>query len=441
MPNKKIFVLDTNVILHEYNCIYKFGENDVVIPIAVLEELDRFKKGSESLNYHAREFVRVIDKLSGTKIFKTGVPIREEGKSKLLIQVGTPFHPDLSSSFESAKADHQILNCAYNLKLQHPSKKVILITKDVNLRMKAKAVGLLVEDYVTDQVRNIRPPQKTGIVFDSQPNLMIQELYKTGVCPSNQADLTEEPQNNQYIILKNSEKSILARYDKKNQQLIRVQNNRVSGIKPRNAEQSFSIDALLDEKIQLIALCGKAGTGKTLLALAAAIEQSANFKQIYIGRPIVPLSNQDIGFLPGDLNSKLGPYMQPLYDNLSVIKGETGWSGNDHERISKLENEERIKIVALSYIRGRTLAEDFVIIDEAQNLSPHEVKTIITRAGEGTKIVFCGDIYQIDHPYLDMRSNGLSYLIEKMKGESLFASITLEKGERSALAELASNIL
>ncbi|CAG0909850.1 unnamed protein product, partial [Cyprideis torosa] len=250
-----------------------------------------------------------------------------------------------------------------------------------------------------------------------------------------------QPYANEYFVLKNAHKSILARLGPDGEHFHHIPKAHAYGITPRNAEQTFALDALLNPDIQLVTLSGKAGTGKTLMALAASLEVEKQYRRILLARPIVPLSNKDIGYLPGDAQEKINPYMQPLYDNLTVIKDQYKDNSKKAKRLDEIQESGQLTITALAYIRGRSFANVFFIIDEAQNLTPHEVKTIITRAGEGTKMVFTGDPYQIDTPYLDSRSNGLSYLIDHMKGESIYAHVTLEKGERSYLAELASNRL
>ncbi|MBU4478727.1 MAG: PhoH family protein [Candidatus Omnitrophica bacterium] len=443
MPPKKtkVFVLDTNVILHDSSCIYQFKDNDIVIPIQVLEELDKFKKGNETLNFHAREFVRTLDTLSGDQIFDEGVRIAT-GRSRIIIKLGEAIHENLALNFSSNRTDHQILNIAYCLAQETPDKQIILVSKDVNLRMKAKAVGLIAEDYTSDHVKDISELYKGYRIVENASDSLINKMYlEPFEIDAEELNPTKEFFPNEYIILRNGKKSALARFNPETKKVHRVQKNAAYGIMPRNAEQIFALDALMDPKIQLVTLSGKAGTGKTLLALAGALANKKEYFQIYMARPVVPLSNKDIGFLPGDIQSKLEPYMLPLYDNLGVIKHKFLDSAVKQRQIQKLLDEEKLVISPLSYIRGRSLVDIFFIVDEAQNLTPHEVKTIITRAGDNTKLVFTGDIFQIDHPYLNTFSNGLTHLIDKMKGQKLYAHMNLEKGERSELAELASDIL
>ena len=442
MPDmKKCFVLDTNVILHDSSCIYHFKKNDVVVPISVLEELDRFKKGNDTLNFHAREFVRALDSLSGDKLFNGGVRIGPDS-GRIMLKLEQGFHPDLVDNFASHKHDHRLLNIAYHLSKDKPDTQVVLLTKDVNLRMKAKAVGLLAADYTSDHVRDINTLYAGKRVEENIPSDLIDHMYQNdNEVDAHRLALKLPMIANEFIVMRNGRKSALARYDAVMQRFRRVDKYPAYGILPRNAEQTFAINALNDPNIQLVSITGKAGTGKTLIALAAALEKRHNFRQIFMARPIVPLSNRDMGFLPGDIPAKLDPYMQPLYDNLSVIQNQFSENDARHQKIREMLEEEKLVISPLSYIRGRSLVKIFMIVDEAQNLTPHEVKTIITRAGEGTKVVFTGDIFQIDHPYLDSLSNGLSYLIEKMQGQKLYAHITLEKGERSELADLASDLL
>ncbi len=438
---KKIFVIDTNVILHDSSCIYQFEENDVIIPITVLEELDQFKKGNETLNYHAREFVRSLDSLSGDKLFDGGVRINSKS-GRIVLKLEKEIHPDLSLNFTASKADHQILNIAYFLARDNQRKEVVLVSKDVNLRMKAKSIGLKAQDYRTDHVPDVSALYTGSRIEEDVVDEIVNSLY-TPPFEFDRSALTleKELEPNEYLILRNPRRSALAVFDSYSQKIKRVDKNQVYGITPRNAEQTFALNALLNKEIQLVSMSGKAGTGKTLLALASALERRKSYRQIFLARPIVPLSNKDIGYLPGDISSKLDPYMQPLYDNLGVIQNQFRESDVKHKRIKELLSEEKLVIAPLAYIRGRSLVDVFFIVDEAQNLTPHEVKTIITRAGEGTKMVFTGDIFQIDHPYLDSQSNGLSYLIEKMHGQRIYAHINLTRGERSELAELASDLL
>lgn len=437
----KLFVLDTNVILHDSSCIYRFEEHDVVVPIAVVEELDQFKKGNDSVNYHAREFVRAMDSLSGDRIFNGGLEIAP-GLGRISIKLDRPFHSDLAQAFSPQKPDHRILNLAYCLAREERSRAIVLVTKDVNLRMKAKAVGLLAEDYTSDHVKDVGALyQGCRTVADVDPALIDRLYAEDSPVPSADFAFAQPPLANEYLILKAGKKSALAVHDPGDGGIRRVDKWSAYGITPRNAEQNFALDALMNPDIRLVSLTGKAGTGKTLLALAAALERRRSYHQIYMARPVVPLSNKDIGYLPGDIQSKLNPYMQPLYDNLGVIRNQFNASDKRNSRIAELLSEEKLVIAPLSYIRGRSLVKIIFIVDEAQNLTPHEVKTIITRAGEDTKIIFTGDIYQIDHPWLDTQSNGLSYLIEKMQGQQLYAHIDLKKGERSELADLASDLL
>ena len=443
MPRKKktTFILDTNVILHDSACIYQFGEHNVVIPVTVLEELDQFKKGGEILNFHSREFVRTLDLLCGEQMFNGGVPIGP-GLGKITVKLERKFHEDLALSFSETRPDHHVLNTAYHIARENPSVQVILVSKDVNLRIKAKSVGLMAQDYKSDQIKDIKTLYTGKRLVENIPGDVLKKLYETPfeIDPS-ALGLEKDPVANEYFILRNCNKSALATFDPINNKIRRIDKYPAFGILPRNAEQTFALDALTNNNVQLLTLSGKAGTGKTLLALAAALQRKKNYRQIFLARPVVPLSNKDIGFLPGDIQSKLDPYMQPLFDNLSVIKTHFGKSDSSRDDINKLLQENKLLISALAYIRGRSLVNIYFIVDEAQNLTPHEVKTIITRAGENTKVVFTGDIFQIDHPYLNTQSNGLSYLIEKMHGQKLYAHINLEKGERSELSELASNLL
>ena len=437
----KIFILDTNVLLHDHKCLYNFQDNDVVLPITVLEELDKFKKGNEQINFQAREFVRQMDKLAGEQLFSEGVPLGKD-LGRLFIATGKPFPQVMEESFSERTPDHRILAIALHVSEQFKERTVALISKDINLRMKAKSLGLKTEDYETDKVKDIEILYKGVEAFDDFDAAVIEQLYQSGAIARKDFPMDEAlTPANQYFILRNNNQSVLVWVDPISQMIRRVEKHSAFGIEPRNAEQTFSLHALLNPDIKLVSLSGKAGTGKTLLALAAALQQTKLYKQILLARPIVPLSNRDIGFLPGDAKEKIGPYMLPLYDNLSVIKNRFAAQSKELNLIEDMQKRDELLITPLAYIRGRSLSDAFFIVDEAQNLTPHEVKTIITRAGEGTKIVFTGDVHQIDTPYLDMQSNGLAYLTDKMRGQDIFAHINLVKGERSYLAELASNLL
>ncbi len=439
----KIFVLDTSVILYSHDAILNFQEHDVAIPITVLEELDNFKKGNDTINFEAREFIRLIDKLSKGHKLQEWIPLNGKGRGKFKVLMSSPNKKSLDAEqiFDERKADHKILNAALNLQQQIPKKNIILVSKDVNLRLKAKSLNLTSEDYETGKIKNVNTLY-TGKsqVGDISPDL-INKLYEDGGCSVKEILKKNKPINNQYFILKSAKNSGLACYNTAANRIEKVDKRSVYGVKPRNAEQTFAIHALLNPYVRLVTLQGVAGTGKTLLALAGALEQRRNFKQIYLARPIVPLSNKDIGYLPGDIKSKLNPYMEPLWDNLKFIQNQFRESDKDYKRLNDMLNTEKLMITPLAYIRGRSLSNIFFIVDEAQNLTPHEVKTIITRAGEQTKIIFTGDIYQIDTPYLDSQSNGLSYLIDRIHNHPLYAHVTLEKGERSELANLANELL
>ncbi len=439
--NKKLFIIDTNVLLHDYKCIYNFEENDVIIPIVVLEELDKFKKGNDQINFHAREFTRELDKLSGDMLLTANIPLGEN-LGNLHIETGRDFSEKVSQSFPERTPDHRILAIADYVCNTNKDKVVVLITKDINLRMKAKSLGIIAQDYRNDKVANIDDLYKGITVIEGMDQELINKLYDhpEGVSAS-EFKLDTEIKGHQFFIMKNHGASALAHYNPVNKLLKRVTKQTTYGIDPRNAEQTFAIYALSNPDIQLVSLTGKAGTGKTLLALASALAQYKRYKQIFLARPIIPLANRDLGFLPGDIRQKMDPYMQPLYDNLTVIKHKFSHQSPEFIRINEMINEEKLVITPLAYIRGRSLSSIFFIVDEAQNLTPHEIKTVITRAGEGTKMVFTGDIEQIDSPYLDTGSNGLSYLSDKMKNQDIFAHVNLIKGERSFLAELASKLL
>lgn len=442
MAKKKNFVLDTNVILHDYNCLKNFQENDIYLPLVVLEELDKFKKGNEQINFNAREFVRELDEItSDVRSLKSGVSLGG-GLGKLYVIVDEAVSKRVQAAFMEHKPDHTILAVTDWLLERDKDTKTILVTKDVNLRMKARSLGIPCEDYITDKVANTDIFEKSNEVFTGIEPSLIDRIYsvKEGI-DIGEFDFKSVVKPNECFVLKSDRSSALARYNPFTHCVSKVNKGKHYGIEPRNAEQSFAFEVLNDPEIKLVALTGKAGTGKTLLALASALGQMSDYKQILLARPIVALSNKDIGFLPGDATEKVAPYMQPLFDNLNVIKRQFASGSTEVKRLDDMQKSGQLVIEALAFIRGRSLSETFCIIDEAQNLTPHEIKTIITRAGEGTKIVFTGDIQQIDQPYLDSQSNGLVYMIDKMSGQNLFAHINLIKGERSALSELASNLL
>ncbi|MEN8194100.1 MAG: PhoH family protein [Bacteroidota bacterium] len=440
----KTFIFDTNVILHDPDSIHQFEENNIIIPLTVIEEIDHFKRGSQVINQNARHFARTLDSLTGKDLFNGGISLGK-GKGKVRIVITNGLCKDIKEAFREDTPDHRILSCAYELEKESPTKKRhILVTKDVNLRMKAKALGILAEDYTTDRVRSVDELYTGKEVLENFDDELIQKLYSAPFeIPASEVEKNTDAEfvPNKFFIIRNTSRSVLANLDSEKAVIQKIDKNPIYGITPRNAEQTFAVNALLNKDIPLVTMTGKAGTGKTLLALTSALQVKKYYRQIFIARPIVPLSNKDIGFLPGDVESKIGPYMQPLWDNLKVIQDQFSENDKNYIAINNMVKDDKLVIEPLSYIRGRSLQRIYFIVDEAQNLTPHEIKTIITRVGEGTKIVLTGDIYQIDHPYLDSQSNGLSYLIDHFKGQKLYAHVNLEKGERSELAELASNLL
>ncbi len=450
----KIFVLDTNIILHDYKCIRQFQDNDLVIPSAVIEELDKFKKGTDVLNFNSRGFIRELDKLTEGKMFgKHGVPIGKN-KGNIKVEVNHPFPPQFEGSFKDDIQDHRILATAMWVRDNNPDRFVALVTKDVNLRMKAKAVGMEAQDYLTDKIHEERlefTRNEVIVLKDFDPAVAQRFTYEDHFMPMEKLRdyggvLTSGEQSpNQLYQFKwvqnGSEATSCGRYDSKSNKVVLVKKLNAYGISPRNDEQKFAIDACMNKDIKLVSLTGGAGTGKTLIALASALEQERDYDQIILSRPTVILGNQDIGFLPGNEKVKMSPFVQPLMDNLNVIKNVFKQGSKQATRIDAMLNEEKLLISPLAYIRGRSLGNVFFIVDEAQNLTPHEIKTIITRAGENTKIVFTGDLFQIDQPYLDMYSSGLTHLGEKMSGQPLFEHVNLRKGERSELSDIASRLL
>ena len=347
---------------------------------------------------------------------------------------------DARKIFGDNKPDHRILNAALAVSNDNPDCKVILVSKDVNLRLKAKALNLTAEDFLTGKVKDVEGLYSGKRTIEGLPSKVIDNIYQNGYCSLEDVGINN-PVANEYFILKNTKNSALGVYNQLTNRIERLDKKPAYRIMPRNAEQVFALHAIMNPDIKLVTLQGVAGTGKTLLALAGAMEQRRDFKQIYLARPIIPLSNKDIGYLPGDFKEKIGPYMEPLYDNLKFIQSQYNEKDKEQKVITESLQNEKLVVTPLAYIRGRSISNVYFIVDEAQNLTPHEVKTIITRAGENTKIVFTGDIYQIDTPYLDAQSNGLSYLIDKIKHHPLYAHVRLEKGERSELANLANDLL
>lgn len=443
--SSKIFVLDTSVIIYDHNSIMNFDEHDVAIPITVLEELDEFKKGSDTKNFEARQFIRMLDKKAGEKNINDWISLNGGNKGKFKVIMDTrATDTDAQQIFGANKNDHKILNAAINLAFKEKNRKVILVTKDINLRLKAKALNVIAEDYETGKIKDVADLYTGKSTLDSFDQKTIDNLYKKHSLDIDKVTKSQKDfkaENNHFYILKGDKSSTLAFFDAHNRSLDQVEKKSFYGIKPRNAEQAFALHAIANPEVKLVTLSGVAGTGKTLLALAGALEQRREYKQIYLARPIVPLSNKDIGFLPGDMKAKINPYMQPLWDNLKFIKNQFSEADKEFKQIDEMVNSEKLLVTPLAYIRGRSLSNVIFIVDEAQNLTPHEVKTIITRAGENAKFIFTGDVRQIDTPYLDEQSNGLSYLIDKVKGNPLFAHVFLEKGERSELANLANELL
>lgn len=437
---KKVFVLDTSVILYDHSAIQNFQEHDVAIPITVLEELDNFKKGNDIKNFEAREFIRFIDKLSAEHRLQEWLPLSGKNKGYFKVLMNHETTTANAINIFGDKNDHRILDSALRLQEEKPEQKVILVTKDINLRLKARALNITSEDYETGKIQDVAGLYTGNDTIEDVPAAAINELYEHNECAPDKV-LQTMPADNHFFILKSFKNSVLAFYSASENIMKRVDKISAYGIKPRNAEQAFALHALLNPAIKLVSIQGVAGTGKTLLALAGALEQRREYKQVYLARPVVPLSNKDIGYLPGDIKSKLNPYMEPLWDNLKYIQNQFQESSKEFQKLRDMVELEKLMITPLAYIRGRSLSNIFFIVDEAQNLTPHEVKTIISRAGENTKIIFTGDVYQIDTPYLDSQSNGLSYLIDRAKNHPLYAHITLLKGERSELANLANELL
>lgn len=449
----KVYVLDTNVLIHDPQALGNFADNVVVIPYTVIGELDQLKMRQDARGAAAREVSRFIRDLLAQHGTLEDVPLSTGGR--LFVTREMVSVKKLPARRLESSADTMIVATAKWHQGQEAKglrRSVILVTKDNNVAIIASVCGLEVQDYTSDRVKDPKTLAYTGKrLVEGVDGEKIDQIFDGDGLAVDDLGLEDPVYPNMGLVVRNGHKSALGRLSSDGR-IYRVEKRPAAGIVGRNAEQTFALDILLDPKIPLVTVSGKAGTGKTLLALAAAIEQRRMYQQILVARPVVPLSGKDIGYLPGEIGAKLDPYMQPIYDNLRVIshfvdprhhKKGRGGEGNGGEsfKLQELLDEEKIVVTALAYIRGRSLNRVFFIIDEAQNLTPHEVKTIVTRAGEGVKLVFTGDIFQIDHPYLNESSNGLSYLIEKMRGQSLYGHISLEKGERSALAELASDLL
>lgn len=443
---QKIYLLDTSVLLHRPESIFSFGEHRVVIPIVVLDELDTFKRGSMQINRNARRIIGLFDELRTRGPIFDGVKLDNGG----LLTVDTLDHrcikTHLPDGFEK-NADNHILATAVGVKDENPDQKVVLVTKDINMRVKAEALGLQAEDYKADQI--VEPSEMyTGHAEVRVPQALLDQFYREKTLSVN-GEFKEdglEFHANQFLMLIAKESpsvTALARYDGMNIELLRDPRHDIWGIRPLNREQRYAVEILLDDNIPLVTLAGKAGTGKTILAIAAGLQKVVNDKQyrrLSIYRPVVPMG-RDIGYLPGTEQEKLGPWMQPIYDNLEFLLNEGDKKSRGSSKLDYLVDSNVLDIRALTYIRGRSLPHQFIIVDEAQNLTPHEVKTIVTRAGHGTKLILTGDPYQIDSPYLDATSNGLTHVVERFRDQKIAAHVTLQKGERSALAELASEIM
>ncbi|MEZ4751429.1 MAG: PhoH family protein [Bdellovibrionota bacterium] len=440
----KIFVLDTSVILYDPQCLFKFADNTIVVPITVLEEMDRFKKDLTETGRNARHFSRFLDDLRTRGSLANGVAIAKGGK--LIVDLFEGAEKMLPTNLKATINDHRILAVALKLHKDDPKTPVIFVTKDVNLRVKADALGITSVDFEPSRVTI--EELYSGIAHFEVPGEVIEHFKSQKRFPME--DRALHP--NSYVELKdqkNPDNKAYGRYNSATKEVVGIRSvdGGVWGIKPRNMEQAFALDALMDEDVPLVSLVGKAGTGKTLMAIACGLQKTIDegkYQKLLVSRPVFPLG-KDIGYLPGEIEEKLNPWMQPIFDNIDYIVSFAGTDRPEKKRSGKawqeLMRQGMLHIEPLTYIRGRSLAYQYLIVDEAQNLTPHEIKTIITRAGEGTKVVLTGDCYQIDNPYVDSSSNGLSYIVERFKNEPLAAHTTLMKGERSQLAELATNLL
>ena len=430
--------MDTNVILFDSQAIMKFGEADIHIPISVIEEIDRFKRDQGENGRNARQFSRFIDVLRAKGSLPNGVQIDGHGETYVYINSDL-MTGGLSAELDQQKADNRILMTALGLQKQHPRHKVELITKDINLRIKADVYGITARDYEPNNaVDNDLYEKYHEIELTTE---QIDQFFKDKKISAGSKKLTA----NQYVIMKNPanpNQSAVGRYSLADDMIVPLltPSDSIWGIHARNVEQAFALDCLLNDEILFVSLVGKAGTGKTLLAIAAGLHKTLDegrFQRLLVSRPIFPMG-RDIGYLPGDIEQKLNPWMQPIFDNVEFLMGADKKAAG---RAQELINQGMLNIEPLTYIRGRSIPKQYLIVDEAQNLTPHEIKTIVTRAGRGTKVVLTGDIYQIDNPYVDSANSGLTYAAERFKGHAIAAHVTLTKGERSELAELAANIL
>jgi PhoH-like ATPase len=436
----KNYIIDTNVLLHDPNSLLSFANNSVLLPIEVIEEIDRFKRESSELGQNARSVSRMLDGFRGEGRLSEGVRLPNGGRLKIVFQKDGQ-EKNGHGVFSGNTVDNRILSLAAGIQKAQPKNPTILVSKDINLRIKADALGLQAEDYETDRV--FIKDLYTGVVeLRVSPERLASFRANSGLelnggkqyFPNEFCTLTDET---------NPKKAALTKVDATGTKLVPIIDCRegVWGIKPRNREQHYAFDALLDDRVKLVTLMGKAGTGKTLLAMAAGLKRTVHdreFRRLVVARPTISMG-KELGFLPGSLEEKLAPWMQPIHDALEMLSDLN--MGHDHRRSTDLMRSGSIVVEALSYIRGRSIANQFMIIDEAQNLTPLEVKTIVTRVGHGTKIIFTGDPYQIDNPYVDSSSNGFNYVVSRFRTEAVAAHVELQKGERSELAELAANIL
>jgi PhoH-like ATPase len=441
---RKNFVLDTNVLLHDPNAINSFADNHVIIPIYVLEEIDSFKKELSDRGRNAREVSRKLDACRHQGRLSEGVPIGNGGTGTLRVAIGKRALPDPLR--QSQIADNFILAVALEIRDAEPSVKTFLVTKDVNLRVRGDALGLITTDYDAEKIdiqelySGTREAEVDGAAID--------KFYQDGALAADAAGESLALRPNEFVLLRDREApqhTALGRYDGLQKKIVPIRKLRdgVWGIRPRNKEQHYALDLLLNDDIKLVTLVGKAGTGKTLVAIAAGLQKVVEeniYQKLLVSRPVYPLG-RDIGFLPGDIEEKLNPWMQPIYDNVELLLGFNKEGKKDGRSYTEMIDLGYIEIEPLTYIRGRSIPNQFMIVDESQYLTPHEVKTIITRVGDGTKIILTGDPYQIDNPYVDASNNGLSVVVERFKDEPIAGHVTLTKGERSALAELASNVL